>query len=198
MNKQQKAKITGYIAKVIDDACKSEEHPNDASFSAYLVDNDTLVLFLYTKYARVYYRVLYRLRKNLKKNFGIELGPSKWSGRHKQDWAHDEEKPTFSMDDSRVEAGYCVAQIKEKGHLWFLSLTAIGAKKDKLPNNLNASTYKESWAAFDQMKVCMNKVGGKMFYYENLSTAYENYRADYQKAYGTEAPSVPVEIIHQA
>lgn len=195
MNKQQKHNLTSYISKVIDDAYKSEEHQNDASFSAYIIDNDTLVLFLYTKYARVYYRTLYRLRKNLKKNFGISLGPVKWSGRNKHDWANEEEHPTFSMDDCCVEAGYCVAQIVENGHPWFITLTAVGAKKDRLPNGLNANTYEEVWKAVDTLKYQMESVGGKLYYYENLDIAYETYRMDYRKAFGREAPEVSVEKI---
>lgn len=192
MNADMNQRVKDYISKVINDACVSEQHPKDATFSAYIIDGDTLVLFLYTKYARVYYRVMYRLKNNLRKNFGISLGPVKWSGRNKRDWSQEDENPSFTMEDYYVAAGYCVAQVIENGHRWFISLTAVGEKNAQLPKGLNAKTPEEVWAAVEKLKKNLEQVGGSLYYYEDLDTAYEKYRNDFQKAYGEDAPAVSI------
>lgn len=193
MDMEKRQKVKNYISKVINDACESEGHPKDSSFSAYIIDGDTLVLFLYSKYARVYYRTIYRLKNNLKKNFGLSLGPVKWSGRNKRDWVHEDDRPAFTMDDSYVSAGYCVAQIIENGHQWFISVTAIGEKSEQLPKGLNAKTSDAVWCAIDRLKKDLEEVGGSLYYYDDLDTAYKKYRSDFQKAYGESAPEVSVE-----
>ena len=193
MDMEKRQKVKNYISKVIDDACESEGHPKDSSFSAYIIDGDTLVLFLYSKYARVYHRVFYRLKNNLEKNFGISLGPVKWSGRNKRDWVREDEKPAFTMDDCYVSAGYCVAQIIENGHPWFISVTAIGAKKDLLPAGLNAKGTKDVWAAVEDLGRNMDRVGGSLYYDDDLNIAYEKYRSDFKRAYGEAASEVSVE-----
>lgn len=38
----------------------------------------------------------------------------------------------------------------------------------------------------------MESVGGGQFYYDDLDSAYEWYKADYKKVFGEEAPTVSV------
>lgn len=43
-----------------------------------------------------------------------------------------------------------------------------------------------------EFKRLMESVGGGQFYYDDLDSAYEWYKADYKKVFGEEAPTVSV------
>lgn len=41
-------------------------------------------------------------------------------------------------------------------------------------------------------KRLMESVGGRQFYFDDLDSAYERYKADYKSAFGEDAPTVSV------
>lgn len=190
MGYDKKKALVSYINKVIEDACKAEDRPNDVKYFAYIIDGDNLFIELKSKYARVIRRVRYRLKKNLYKNFKIKLVTS----LYERTWQMDE-NPDISIDDSHIEAGYTVGHIKEWNQNYFVGLTAIGSKADKLEHGLNADTVEGVWAACDKLREQMESVGGHQFYYDNLDTAYETYVSDYEKVFGKKPLALTIEKI---
>lgn len=190
MGYDKKKALVSYINKVIEDACKAENRPNDVKYFAYVIDGDNLFVEVKSQYLRVVRRIYYRLNRNIPKNFKMKL-VDMW---HKYYWELND-KPDISIDDSHIEAGYTVGHFKENGKNYFVSLTAIGSKADKLEHGLNADTVEGVWAACDKLREQMESVGGHQFYYDNLDTAYETYVSDYEKVFGKKPLVLTIEKI---
>lgn len=190
MGYDKKKALVSYINKVIEDACKAENRPNDVKYFAYVIDGDNLFVEVKSQYLRVVRRIYYRLNRNIPKNFKMKL-VDMW---HKYYWELND-KPDISIGDSRIEAGYTVGHFKENGKNYFVSLTAIGSKADKLEHGLNADTVEGVWAACDKLREQMESVGGHQFYYDNLDTAYETYVSDYEKVFGKKPLALTIEKI---
>lgn len=190
MRYDKKKALVSYINKVIEDACKAENRPNDVKYFAYIIDGDNLFVEVSSQYLRVVRRIYYRLNRNIPKNFKMKL-VDMW---HKHYWELND-KPDISIDDSHIEAGYTVGHIKENGKDYFVSLTAIGSKADKLEHGLHAETVDGVWEACDKLRAQMESVGGHQFYYDNLDTAYETYISDYEKVFGKKPLALSIEKI---
>lgn len=173
-------RLRSYIEKVIADACKSEKRPNDVTFDAFIIDNTALLLILHCEYLRVQRRVYYRLSRNLPKHFGLSLAYAFGlvEIRH----------PDYVVSDSYVEAGYTVADIKVGDKHYFPWASCIGSAVDRVHESLRSGDLDEC-VKFER---AMEAVGGKQFYYDNLDNAFERYKADYKKAFGTEPITVRV------
>lgn len=190
MGYDKKKALVSYINKVIEDACKAENRPNDVKYFAYVIDGDNLFVEVKSQYLRVVRRIYYRLNRNIPKNFKMKL-VDMW---HKYYWELND-KPDISIDDSHIEAGYTVGHFKENGKNYFVSLTAIGSKADKLEHGLHADTVEGVWEACDKLREQMESVGGHQFYYDNLDTAYETYVSDYEKVFGKKPLVLTIEKI---
>lgn len=190
MGYDKKKALVSYINKVIEDACKAENRPNDVTYFAYVIDGDNLFVEVKSQYLRVVRRIYYRLNRNIPKNFKMKL-VDMW---HKHYWELND-KPDISIDDHYVEAGYTVGHFKEKGKNYFVSLTAIGSKADKLEHGLHADTVEGVWEACDKLREQMESVGGCQFYFDNLDTAYETYVSDYEKVFGKKPLVLTIEKI---
>lgn len=190
MGYDKKKALVSYINKVIEDACKAENRPNDVKYFAYVIDGDNLFVEVKSQYLRVVRRIYYRLNRNIPKNFKMKL-VDMW---HKYYWELND-KPDISIDDSHIEAGYTVGHFKENGKNYFVSLTAIGSKADKLEHGLHAETVEGVWEACDKLRAQMESVGGHQFYYDNLDTAYETYVSDYEKVFGKKPLVLTIEKI---
>lgn len=190
MGYDKKKALVSYINKVIEDACKAENRPNDVKYFAYVIDGDNLFVEVKSQYLRVVRRIYYRLNRNIPKNFKMKL-VDMW---HKYYWELND-KPDISIDDSHIEAGYTVGHFKENGKNYFVSLTAIGSKADKLEHGLHAETVEGVWEACDKLREQMESVGGHQFYYDNLDTAYETYVSDYEKVFGKKPLALTIEKI---
>lgn len=64
--------VCAYIDKVIVDACKAENRPNDVRYACRIL-NGALLFAIKTQYIRVRRRVEYRMLNNLNKNFGLSF-----------------------------------------------------------------------------------------------------------------------------
>lgn len=190
MGYDKKKALVSYINKVIEDACKAENRPNDVTYFAYVIDGDNLFVEVKSQYLRVVRRIYYRLNRNIPKNFKMKL-VDMW---HKHYWELND-KPDISIDDHYVEAGYTVGHFKENGKNYFVSLTAIGSKADKLEHGLHADTVEGVWEACDKLREQMESVGGCQFYFDNLDTAYETYVSDYEKVFGKKPLVLTIEKI---
>lgn len=190
MGYDKKKALVSYINKVIEDACKAENRPNDAKYFAYIIDGDNLFVEVKSQYLRVVRRIYYRLNRNIPKNFKMKL-VDMW---HKHYWELND-KPDISIDDHYVEAGYTVGHFKENGRNYFVSLTAIGSKADKLEHGLHADTVEGVWEACEKLREQMESVGGYQFYFNNLDTAYETYVSDYEKVFGKKPLVLTIEKI---
>lgn len=172
--------LRGYIEKVIADACKSENRPNDVTFDAFIIDNTALLLILHCKYLRVQRRVYYRILNNVPKHFGLSIVD-----------VHglvDVDNPDYVVSDYYVEAGYTVADIKVGKKHYFPWASCIGSAAEKIHESLRDGDSDKHAEFLDAMK----SVGGSQFYYDDLDTAFERYRTDYKKAFGKDAPTVGV------
>lgn len=169
--------LSTYIRKVVADAFATEHRQPDVECRAWLLDGDTLFILLPTKYQRVKTRVFYRLEHNLHKNFGVSLAEHRFCN-------HDMDKPALVVDDYCVEAGYTVGRIQVGSRTYLIQLTAVGNKSEHLQHGLNAETFQQVWDAVDALRIKMESVGGKLFYYNQVSTAYDRYREDYRRAFG--------------
>lgn len=190
MGYDKKKALVSYINKVIEDACKAENRPNDVKYFAYVIDGDNLFVEIKSQYLRVVRRIYYRLNRNIPKNFKMKL-VDMW---HKHYWELND-KPDISIDDHYVEAGYTVGHFKENGRNYFVSLTAIGSKADKLEHGLHADTVEGVWEACEKLREQMESVGGYQFYFNNLDTAYETYVSDYEKVFGKKPLALTIEKI---
>lgn len=190
MGYDKKKALVSYINKVIEDACKAENRPNDVKYFAYIIDGDNLFVEVKSQYLRVVRRIYYRLNRNIPKNFKMKL-VDMW---HKHYWELND-KPDISIDDHYVEAGYTVGHFKENGRNYFVSLTAIGSKADKLEHGLHADTVEGVWEACEKLREQMESVGGYQFYFNNLDTAYETYVSDYEKVFGKKPLVLTIEKI---
>lgn len=190
MGYDKKKALVSYINKVIEDACKAENRPNDVKYFAYIIDGDNLFVEVKSQYLRVVRRIYYRLNRNIPKNFKMKL-VDMW---HKHYWELND-KPDISIDDHYVEAGYTVGHFKENGKNYFVSLTAIGSKADKLEHGLHADTVEGVWEACEKLREQMESVGGYQFYFNNLDTAYETYVSDYEKVFGKKPLVLTIEKI---
>ena len=190
MGYDKKKALVSYINKVIEDACKAEDRPNDVTYFAYVIDGDNLFVEVKSQYLRVVRRIYYRLNRNIPKNFKMKL-VDMW---HKHYWELND-KPDISIDDHYVEAGYTVGHFKENGRNCFVSLTAIGSKADKLEHGLHADTVEGVWEACEKLREQMESVGGYQFYFNNLDTAYETYVSDYEKVFGKKPLVLTIEKI---
>ena len=65
--------LRSYIEKVIDDACKEENRPNDVTFDAFVINNTALLLLLHCKYVLVQRRVHDRILRDVPERFGISV-----------------------------------------------------------------------------------------------------------------------------
>ena len=178
-----KAKLRKYIEKVIDDACKAEERPNDVQFEAYVIDKSSLLLVINTKFMRVKRRIYYRISHNIQRHFGLTM-----VSIYK---VIEVQHPDFIMEDDRVDAGYTVCDIKtNKGH-YFIWASAIGNKSHLIPESIRSGNQ-DAITAFRNK---LESVGGHLYYYDDLDNAFEAYKADYLAAFGNEPATVQYEQI---
>lgn len=183
MSKYNTRNLRAYIEKVISDACKSESRQNDVTFDAFVIDDTALFLLLHCKYLRVQRRVYYRILNNIPKHFGLSL--AYFYGM--VDIPH----PDYVVSDEYVEAGYTVADIKVGNKHYFPWASCIGSSVDRVHEPLRSGDLDEC----EKFKKTMESVGGKQFYYDNLDTAFERYKADYKRAFGTEPITVSVQRV---
>lgn len=180
MKKLNIKQLRSYIEKVIADACKSENRPNDVTFDAFVIDNTALLLLLHCKYMRVQRRVYYRILANLPKNFGLSVVDV-----YK---LVDVTNPDYVASDHYVEAGMTVADIKVGKEHYFLWPSCRGKCVDRVHEMLRDGDFDKRL----EFKRLMESVGGRQFYADALDSAYERYHADYKKAFGEDAPTVSV------
>lgn len=176
-------KLRSYIEKVIADACKSENRPNDVTFDAFIIDNTALLLILHCKYLRVQRRVYYRILNNVPKHFGLSIVDVYG--------LVDVDNPDYVVSDYYVEAGYTVADIKVGKKHYFPWASCRGSAVEKVHESLRDGDFDKHREFLDAME----SVGGKQFYYDNLDTAFELYKADYKRAFGTEPSTVSVQRV---
>lgn len=181
-------RLSSYLHKVAQDAFASENKQPDAELKAWLLDHDTLFILLPTKYQRVRTRVFYRLERNLQKNFGISMAEHRF-------YRQDIDKPALVVDDHYVEAGYTVGSIQVGARTYLIHLTAVGNKSNRLKHGLKAETSSKVWEAVDALRARMESVGGKLYYYDRVSTAYGRYRDDYMKAFGEYPYAIDIQQI---
>lgn len=180
MKKLNIKQLRSYIEKVIADACKSENRPNDVTFDAFIIDNTALLLILHCKYLRVQRRVYCRILANLPKNFGLSVVDV-----YK---LVDVMNPDYVASDYYVEAGMTVADIKVGKKHYFLWLSCRGKCVDRVHEMLRDGDFDKRLG----FKRLMESVGGRQFYDDDLDSAYERYKADYKKVFGEDAPTVSV------
>ena len=175
--------LRGYIEKVIADACKSENRPNDVTFDAFIIDNTALLLILHCKYLRVQRRVYYRILNNVPKHFRLSIVDAYG--------LVDVDNPDYVVSDYYVEAGYTVADIKVGKKHYFPWASCRGSAVDRVHESLRDGDFDKCV----EFREAMKSVGGSQFYYDDLNSAYERYKADYKRAFGKEPISVSVQRI---
>ena len=183
MAKYNIKRLRSYIEKAIADACKSENRPNDVTFDAFIIDNAALLLILHCKYQRGQRRVYYRILNNVTKHFGLSIVGVPG--------LVDVDTPDYVASDYYVEAGYTVADIKVGKKHYFPWATCVGSAVDRVHESLRDGDFDKCVEFRDAMK----SAGGSQFYYDDLNSAYERYKADYKRAFGKEPISVSVQRI---
>lgn len=154
--------VDNYVKKVIFDACKAENRPNDVKYKFCIIE-DNVVMDLKSNYLRVIRRIEYRLKNNLPKNFGLKYNED------------------FTLFHNLIDVNYTVDVFSENP---LVTIVAHMSKKHLLPPYVRDDLLTEEGSKNGVEFLKLND--GK------LPKTWEKYLQDYEAIYGVPHKTIAI------